>query len=93
MLLDDAAGTATWRDASVGGAAQAKLGALQATFAAAADGGVAGVVRDMGGPLEVAGTFRTSLGAYEAQGRLAARAGLIACAGLVARAGRVVRAG
>jgi general secretion pathway protein N len=73
LLLDDAAGTATWRDASVGGAAQAKLGALQATFAAAADGGIAGVVRDRGGPLEVAGTFRASLGAYEAQARLAAR--------------------
>ena len=71
--LDEAAGTATWRDASVGGAAQAKLGALQATFAAAADGGIAGAVHDMGGPLEVAGAFRASLGAYEAQARLAAR--------------------
>jgi general secretion pathway protein N len=73
LWLDDAAGTVRWRDAAVAGAAQAKLGDLQATFASTADGSIAGVVRDLGGPLEVAGTFKAGLVAYEAQARLAAR--------------------
>jgi general secretion pathway protein N len=71
--FDDAAGTARWRDAAVAGAAQAKLGDLQATFASTPDSGIAGVARDLGGPLELAGTFKASVGAYEAQARLAAR--------------------
>jgi hypothetical protein len=75
LWLDDAAGTAYWRDAAVAGAAQARLGDLQATFASAADGAIAGTVRDLGGPLEVAGTFTASPGVYQAQARLAARDG------------------
>jgi len=69
----DASGTATWHDAAVAGAAQARLGELQATFASAADGGIAGTVADLGGPLQLAGTFKASLGRYEAQARLSAR--------------------
>jgi general secretion pathway protein N len=69
----DAAGTASWHDAAVGGAAQAQLGELRATFASTADGGITGTVVDLGGPLEVAGTFGASAGQYEAQARLAAR--------------------
>jgi len=75
LWLEEAAGTALWRDASVAGAAQARLGDLQASFASAADGSIAGTVRDMGGPLEVAGTFSASPGVYQAQARLAARDG------------------
>jgi hypothetical protein len=73
LWLDDAAGTVRWRDAAVAGAAQATLGDLQATFASTADGSIAGVVRDLGGPLELAGTFKANRNAYEAQARLAAR--------------------
>jgi hypothetical protein len=73
LWLDDAAGTVRWRDAAVAGAAQAKLGDLQATFASTADGSIAGVVRDLGGPLELAGTFKANRNAYEAQARLASR--------------------
>jgi len=73
LRLDTAAGTATWRDAAVAGAAQAQLGDLQATFAADGAGGIAGEVKDLGGPLVVAGTFTANLFRYHAQVRLAAR--------------------
>lgn len=73
--LEAAAGTATWRGAAVAGAAQAQLGDLRATFVPAADGSIAGVVEDLGGPLEVAGTFTVSRGRYEVQAQLAARNG------------------
>jgi len=70
LLPEAAAGSALWRDAAVGGAAQAALGDLKATFASTPDGAIAGTVRDLGGPLEVAATFRASVGQYEAQARL-----------------------
>jgi general secretion pathway protein N len=73
LFPEAAAGTARWRDAAVAGAAQAPLGDLQATFATTADGAIAGSVHDLGGPLEVAGTFRAGLGQYEAQARLIPR--------------------
>jgi hypothetical protein len=73
LWLEDATGTVRWRDAAVAGAAQAKLGDLQATFASTADGSIAGVVGDLGGPLELAGTFKANRNAYEAQARLASR--------------------
>ena len=66
---------AYWRNAAVAGAAQARLGELQAQFASAADGGIAGTLRDGGGPLEARGTFNIALGRYSAQLRLAARDG------------------
>jgi hypothetical protein len=73
MRFERAAGTVLWRGAAVAGAAQARLGDLQATFSPAADGGISGVVQDLGGPLEVAGAFHASIGRYDAQARLAAR--------------------
>jgi hypothetical protein len=73
LWFDDAAGAVRWRDAAVAGAAQAKLGDLQATFASTPDGSIAGVVGDLGGPLELAGTFKANRNAYEAQARLASR--------------------
>lgn len=71
--LEDTIGTIRWRNAAVAGAAQARLGDLQASFASTADGAIAGTARDLGGPLELAGTFKASVGAYAAQARLAAR--------------------
>ncbi|HXR62984.1 MAG TPA: type II secretion system protein N [Rudaea sp.] len=74
LWLEDAAGTILWRNAAVAGAAQARLGDLQATFASTANGAIAGTAHDLGGPLELAGTFSASPGVYQAQARLAARA-------------------
>jgi len=68
-------GSAHWRNAAVAGAAQAQLGDLETTFASAADGSIEGVVRDLGGPLQLAGNFKVSAGSYDAQATLAARDG------------------
>jgi len=73
LWFDEAAGLVRWHDAAVAGAAQAKLGDLQATFASTPDNSIAGVVRDFGGPLELTGTFKAKRNAYEAQARLASR--------------------
>lgn len=75
VRLAAASGSATWHDAEVAGAAQARLGDLQATFAANGAAGIKGTVRDLGGPLELTGTFSASLGSYAAQARMAARDG------------------
>ncbi len=70
-----AQGEIHWRDAAVAGAAQAPLGDLQARFASAANGGIAGTAHDLGGPLRLDGTFTIDAGGYAAQARLAARDG------------------
>jgi len=66
-------GTAHWRNAAVAGAAQAQLGDLEATFASAADGSIDGNVHDLGGPLQLTGTFRLNAGSYDADATLRAR--------------------
>lgn len=70
-----AQGEIRWRDAAVAGAAQAPLGDLQAQFASAAEGGIAGTVHDLGGPLRLDGTFKVAAGGYDARAKLAARDG------------------
>ncbi|MGH8042681.1 MAG: type II secretion system protein N [Rudaea sp.] len=70
-----AQGEIRWHNAAVAGAAQAQLGDLQAQFASAADGAIAGTVRDLGGPLKLDGAFRLSAGSYDARVILAARDG------------------
>lgn len=70
-----ARGEIRWRNAAVAGAAQAPLGDLQARFASAADGSIAGTAHDLGGPLRLEGTFKVAAGGYDAQARLAARDG------------------
>jgi hypothetical protein len=72
---DAANGTAHWRNAAVAGAAQAQLGDLEATFASAADGSIGGDARDLGGPLQLSGTFRVNAGSYDADATLRARDG------------------
>jgi len=72
---ESANGTAHWRNAAVAGAAQAQLGDLEATFASAADGSINGIVHDLGGPLQLNGTFVVSAGSYDAQANLSARDG------------------
>jgi len=71
--LDAANGSVHWRNAAVAGAAQAQLGDLEATFASAADGSIAGNVRDLGGPLQLSGTFKVCAGSYDAEAKLVAR--------------------
>lgn len=73
LRLEAASGSATWREAAVAGAAQAALGDLRATFSADGAGGIAGQVRDLGGPLAADGTFTADLVRYHARVRLAPR--------------------
>jgi hypothetical protein len=73
--LDDARGSLRWRNAAVAGAAQAQLGDIEATFSSTPDGAIAGVVHDLGGPLQVDGTFKVSAGGFDADAVLAARDG------------------
>jgi len=72
---ESANGTAHWRNAAVTGAAQAQLGDLEATFASAADGSINGTVHDLGGPLQLSGTFVVNAGSYDAEAKLRARDG------------------
>ncbi|MDE1960109.1 MAG: type II secretion system protein N [Xanthomonadaceae bacterium] len=68
-----AQGTILWRNAAVAGAAQASLGDLQAQFASAPGGSIAGTAHDRGGPLQLDGTFRIDAGGYDVRAKLAAR--------------------
>lgn len=70
-----AQGKILWHNAAVAGAAQASLGDLQVDFASAADGGIAGSARDLGGPLQLDGTFTIAAGGYDVRAKLAARDG------------------
>ena len=73
--LESADGNALWRDAAVSGAAQARLSDLRATFATMPDGGIAGELRDLGGPLAANGMFRAAAGGYDAELQLTPRDG------------------
>lgn len=70
-----AQGKILWHNAAVAGAAQASLGDLQVDFASAADGGIAGTAHDLGGPLQLDGTFTIAAGGYDVKAKLAARDG------------------
>ena len=70
-----ASGSARWRNAAVAGAAQAQLGDIEASFASAADGSISGNVHDLGGPLQLSGTFKIAAGSYDADARLQSRDG------------------
>lgn len=70
-----AQGEILWRNAAVAGAAQASLGDLQAQFASAADGHIAGTAHDRGGPLQLDGAFTIGAEGYDVRAKLAARDG------------------
>jgi hypothetical protein len=70
-----ASGSVRWRNAAVVGAAQAQLGDIEATFASAADGSIYGNVHDLGGPLQLDGTFKVAAGGYDAEAKLQSRDG------------------
>lgn len=67
------AGSATWKDASVAGSAEARFGDLLTDFASAPDGSLKGTVRDGGGPLQASGDYSISLLGYDAVIDLRAR--------------------
>lgn len=67
-------GEAVWQNASVAGAAEARLGDLVAEFSSRPDGSLAGVLSDRGGPLELDGEFLLSLRGYEVSALLDAPA-------------------
>jgi general secretion pathway protein N len=71
--MDSATGVARWSNTGVSGAAEARFGDVEAIFSSAPDGSIAGVVHDLGGPLEIAGTFKVANGAFDAQTKLTAR--------------------
>ncbi|MEP6483477.1 MAG: type II secretion system protein N [Rudaea sp.] len=73
VLLSDASGSMRWKNAAVSGAAQAQLGDLEATFASATDGSIKGTAHDLGGPLQLDGTFNVSAGSFDVDAHLAAR--------------------
>lgn len=66
-------GTATWREAAVSGQAAAALGDLHAEFSTTADGAISGVLSDLGGPLQLEGSFRFALTGYEAEALVRSR--------------------
>ncbi len=75
VSLTDASGVLRWNHAAVSGAAQAQLGDLEANFASGADGVIHGTAHDLGGPLQLNGTFNLSAGAFDVDAHLAARDG------------------
>lgn len=73
--VQQASGSLRWNEAAVAGAAQAQLGTLEATFSSAPDGSISGVAHDLGGPLQLNGTFKVNAGSFDADANLAARDG------------------
>lgn len=69
-------GSALWREARVGGAADALLGDIRADFASAGPGSIEGTVSDDGGPLIIeGGRFSAGLQGLNAEATLRARDG------------------
>jgi len=69
-------GSAVWRDAMVGGSADARLGDIRADFATQGVGTIAGTVTDSGGPLMIeGGTFSAGVQGVSAEATLRARDG------------------
>jgi general secretion pathway protein N len=73
--VDGASGSLRWNNAAVAGAAQAQLGDLEATFSSTPDGSIAGVAHDLGGPLQLNGTFKVAMGSFDVDANLVARDG------------------
>jgi hypothetical protein len=75
VLLTNASGTLHWKNAAVSGAAQASLGDLEASFSSDASGVIHGTAHDLGGPLQLNGTFNVGGGNFDVDAHLAARDG------------------
>lgn len=69
-------GSAVWREAMVGGSADARLGDIRADFATQGVGTIAGTVTDSGGPLIIeGGRFSAGMQGVNAEATLRARDG------------------
>jgi general secretion pathway protein N len=68
-------GRAIWKNAAVAGSAEAQFGELTTEFATTPAGGIAGTVKDNGGPLQAEGSYEASLLGYSADVVLRARDG------------------
>jgi hypothetical protein len=66
-------GSIRWNKAAISGATQANLGNLEVAFSSDNDGNIIGATNDLGGPLQVDGTFKVTKDAYEAEMLLTAR--------------------
>lgn len=71
----DVRGRAIWKDAAVAGSAEAQFGELTTEFATTSTGGIAGSVKDNGGPLQAEGSYEASIVGYQADLVLRARDG------------------
>ena len=75
-FVQSATGNARWSEAGVSGQAEARFADILGEFAARPDGGIAGSAHDDGtGNLIVNGTFRASVGGFDAEAFLRARNG------------------
>jgi len=66
-------GEALWREMAVAGAANASLPGVAVRFAPATDGAVVGTIRDLGGPLAVAGEVQVRGAGFQLEARLVPR--------------------
>ncbi|MBR0346441.1 MAG: type II secretion system protein N [Rudaea sp.] len=67
------AGKLVWHGVAVAGARQATLGDLELNLGTDPDGSIIGVLNDLGGPLQINGTFKATKTAYDAAAQLTAR--------------------
>lgn len=72
-LLESATGSAEWTELGIRGAAVATLPGLRAEFAPTAPGTIDATLRDLGGPLAVAGTVRIAGGRFVSETSLSLR--------------------
>jgi general secretion pathway protein N len=68
-------GKLVWRGVTVSGARQASLGDMEWELGTDPDGSLIGLINDLGGPVQIQGTFKTSKTAYDAEAKLSARGG------------------
>lgn len=69
------AGKLVWHGVSVSGARQIALGDMEWNLGTDPDGSIIGVLNDLGGPLQINGTFKATNTSYDAAAQLAARGG------------------
>lgn len=69
------AGKLVWHGVTVSGVRQAALGDMEWSLGTDPDGSIIGVIGDLGGPLQVNGTFKTTKTSYDAAVQLSARGG------------------
>ena len=67
------AGKLVWHGITVSGARQATLGDMEWNLGTDPDGSIIGVLNDLGGPLQINGTFKATKTAYDAAAQLSSR--------------------